>query len=92
MALVNNTLLHLAPSAYNTRGQDRWRFTNCWNVCMYLMIGRGQIALQRPYWGESRLKSKIKGKYKNLVVFWKLADPAPMLLQVVTGSNTTWFG
>ncbi len=36
---------------------------------MYLMIGKGQIAQKRPYWGESRLKSKIKGKYKYLVAF-----------------------
>ncbi len=28
-------------------------------VCMYLMIGKGQIAQKRPYWGENRLKSKI---------------------------------
>ncbi len=28
------------------------------------------------------------GKYKYLVVFWKLADPVPMLLQVVNGSST----
>ncbi len=30
-------------------------------VCMYLMIGKGQIAQKRPYWGENRLKSKIYG-------------------------------
>ncbi len=55
---------------------------------MYLMIAKGQIAQNRPYWGENRLKSKIMGKYKYLVVFWKLADPVPMLLQVVNGSST----
>ncbi len=38
-------------------------------VCMYLMIGKGQIAQKRPYWGENRLKSTIKRKYKYLVVF-----------------------
>ncbi len=74
--------------ALNTRGQDSWRFTYCWNVCMYLMIGRGQIALQRPYWGESRLKSNIFGKYNCLVVFWKQGAPVPMLLQMVNGSST----
>ncbi len=57
-------------------------------VCVYLMIGEGQIAQKRPYWGENRLKSKIKSKYKYLVVFWMLADPVPMLLQVVNGSST----
>ncbi len=41
-----------------------------------------------PYWGENKLKSKIKGKYKYPVVFWKLADPVPMLLQVINGSST----
>ncbi len=30
-------------------------------VCMYLMIGKGQIAQKRPYWGENRPKSKIYG-------------------------------
>ncbi len=33
----------------------------CMYVCMYLMIGKGQIAQKRPYWGENRLKSKIYG-------------------------------
>ncbi len=37
------------------------------------MIGKGQIAQKRPYWGENKLKSKINGKYKYLVVFCKLA-------------------
>ncbi len=37
-------------------------------VCVYLMIGKGQIAQKRPYWGENRLKSKIMGKSKYLVV------------------------
>ncbi len=57
-------------------------------VCIYLMIGKGQIAQKRPYWVENRLKSKIKGNYKYLVVLWKLADPVPMLLQVVNGYST----
>ncbi len=52
---------------------------------MYFMIGKGQIAQQRPYWGEN---SKIKGKYKYLIILRKLADPVPMLLQVVNGSST----
>ncbi len=50
-------------------------------VYMYLMIGDWQVA-------QKNQKSKIKGKYKYLVIFWKLADPAPMLLQVVNGSST----
>ncbi len=54
---------------------------------MYLMIGKGQIA-QTDYIGAKMdLRAKIMGKYKYLVVFWKLADPAPMLLQVVNGSS-----
>ncbi len=57
-------------------------------VYMYLTIGKGQIVQKRPYWGANRLKSKIKGKYEYLVVFWKLADLVPMLLQVVNGSST----
>ncbi len=55
--------------------------------CMYLMIGKGQIAQKWPYWGENRLKSKIWDKYKHLVDFWKLVDPVPMLLQVVNDSS-----
>ncbi len=39
------------------------------NVCKYLMIGKGQIVLKRPDWGETRLKSKINSKYQYLVVF-----------------------
>ncbi len=31
------------------------------NVCMYLMLGKGQIAQKRPYCGENRLKNKIYG-------------------------------
>ncbi len=46
---------------------DSWPL-NGFYVCMYLMIGKGQNAQKRPYWGENRLKSKIKGKYKYLVV------------------------
>ncbi len=30
-------------------------------VCMYLLIGKGQIAQKRPYWGENRLKGKNCG-------------------------------
>ncbi len=29
------------------------------NVCMYLLIGKGQSAQKRPYWGEDRIKRKI---------------------------------
>ncbi len=28
-------------------------------VCMYLLIGKGQSAQKRPYWGEDRIKRKI---------------------------------
>ncbi len=28
-------------------------------VCMYLLIGKGQSAQKRPYWGENRIKRKI---------------------------------
>ncbi len=55
---------------------------------MYLMIGKGQIAQKRPYWGEIDLRAKFMGKFKYLVGFWKLGDPVPMLLQVVNGSST----
>ncbi len=55
---------------------------------MYLMIGKGRVAQKFHIWGENRLKSKTMGKYKYLIVFWKLADPVPMLLQVVNGSST----
>ncbi len=55
---------------------------------MYLMIGKGYIARNRPYWGENKPKSKIRGKYMYLVVFWTLADPALMLLKVVNGSSS----
>ncbi len=27
-------------------------------VCMYLLIGKGQSAQKRPYWGEDRIKRK----------------------------------
>ncbi len=54
---------------------------------MYLMIGKGWIAQKRSFWGATRLKKKIKGKYKHLVVLGKLAAPVPILLQVVNGSS-----
>ncbi len=60
----------------------------CMCVCLYLVIGKGQIAQNSPYWGENRLKSKIKGKYKYLVFFGKIANLVPMLLQVVNSSST----
>ncbi len=41
----------------------------CMYVCMYLMIGKGQIAQKRPYWGEIDLRAKFMGKYNCLVVF-----------------------
>ncbi len=46
------------------------------------MIGKGQIAQK------DNIGAKIMGKCKYLVVFWKLADPVPMLLQVVNGSSS----
>ncbi len=54
---------------------------------MYLMIAKGQIAQKISFWFATRLKSKIKGIYKYLVVLGKLAAPEPMLLQVVNGSS-----
>ncbi len=38
-------------------------------VCMYFMVGKGQIAQKRPFWGENRLKSKLESKDKNIVIF-----------------------
>ncbi len=32
---------------------------NSMYVCMYLLIGKGQSAQKRPYWGEDRIKRKI---------------------------------
>ncbi len=29
------------------------------DVCMYLLIGKGQSAQKRPYWGEDRIKRKL---------------------------------
>ncbi len=64
------------------------KWCSCVYVYMNWIIGKGPKDQKRPYWGENRLKSKSKGKYKYLVIFWKLAAPIPMLLQVVNGSNT----
>ncbi len=54
---------------------------------MYLMIGKGQIAQKDHIGAKIDLRAKMMGKYKYLV-FWKLADPVPMPLQVVNGSST----
>ncbi len=35
-------------------------------VCIYLMKGKGYIARKGSYWGENRLRSKNKSKYKYL--------------------------
>ncbi len=37
-------------------------------VCMYLLIGKGQSALKRPFWGEDRIKRKFMIKHMSLVV------------------------
>ncbi len=42
---------------------------------------------KRPHWGENKLNSKIKVKYKYLVDFRKLAGPVPLLLQVVLNNS-----
>ncbi len=57
-------------------------------ACMYLMIGKGQIAQKDHIGAKIDLRAKFMGKYKYLVVFWKLGDPVPMLLQEVIGSST----
>ncbi len=57
-------------------------------VCMYLMIGKGQIAQKDHIGAKIDLRVKIMGKYKYLVVFGKLADPVQVLLQVINGSST----
>ncbi len=31
---------------------------NALYVCVYLLIGKGQSAQKRPYWGEDRIKRK----------------------------------
>ncbi len=51
------------------------------------MIGKGQIAQKRQSWDENILKSKSKGNYTYLVVFWKRVAAVPMLLQMVNGSR-----
>ncbi len=57
-------------------------------VCMYLMIGKGQIAQKDHIGAKIDLRAKFMGKYNCLVVFWKQGDPVPMLLQEVSGSST----
>ncbi len=57
-------------------------------VCMYLMIGKGQVAQKDHIGAKIDLRAKFMGKYNCLVVFWKLGDPVPMLLQEVSGSST----
>ncbi len=51
---------------------------------MYLTIGKGQIA-QKDH---IRAKIDLRAKLRVNIVFRKLADPVPMLLQVVNGSST----
>ncbi len=39
-------------------------------ICMYVFDDRERADCpKRPYWSESRLRSKIMGKYNYLVVF-----------------------
>ncbi len=38
-------------------------------LCMYLLIGKGQSAQKRPYWGEDRIKrEKFMSKHMSLIV------------------------
>ncbi len=55
-------------------------------TCMYVFNDRERIDC--PKKTINRLKRKIKGKYKYLVFFGKIANPVPMLLQVVNSSST----
>ncbi len=57
-------------------------------VCMYLMIGKGQIAKKDHIGAKIDVRVKFMGKYNCPVVFWQLGDPVPMLLQEVSGSST----
>ncbi len=63
VVLISNALLQRL-NHWGTRNGEKCidrKFYVCMYVCMYLMIGKGQIAQKRPYWGENRLKSKIYG-------------------------------
>ncbi len=51
---------------------------------MYLMIGKGQIAQKDHIGTKIDLRAKFMDKYNCLIVFWKLGDPVPMLLQEVS--------
>ncbi len=77
-------LMHFVSVAYGGVDAPWW----CWattiyvsfirhldnlHVCMHLMIGKGKIAQKRPYWGEKKLRAKIKGKYKYLAS-WSCTD------------------
>ncbi len=58
---------------------------------MYVCIkwsGKGRLPKKDHIGAKRDLRAKFMGKYKYLVVFWKLGDPVPMLLQVVNGSST----
>ncbi len=55
---------------------------------MYLMIRKGQIAQKDHIGATINLRAKLMGKYEYLVVFRKLVDPVPMLLQEVNGFST----
>ncbi len=57
-------------------------------VCMYLMIGKGQIAQKDHIGAKIDLRAKFMGKYNCLDVFWKLGDLVPMLMQEVSGYST----
>ncbi len=52
----------LIPQVDNAQQDTEMRVKNseeCMYVCMYLLIGKGQSAQKRPYWGEDRIKRKI---------------------------------
>ncbi len=44
-------------------------FHVCMYVCMYLMIGKGQIAQKNHIGAKIDLRAKFMGKYNCLVVF-----------------------
>ncbi len=56
---------------------------------MYVFNDRERSDCQKDHIGAKiDLRAKFMGKYKHLIVFLKLGDPVPMLLQEVSGSST----
>ncbi len=54
---------------------------------MNLLIGKGQSAQKRPYWGEDRIKKKIMSKRMSLIVGRIRAALLPMRLRMANGSS-----